>query len=217
MSHQKTTSSHPILAGLTVIAPLLGTFLIITLLYKPLRKAGEKLLELCFQTSNFLFNSHLSINELPILLRTSLIIILPILLVYILGLFHQTKLGGKGFNFLNRLLKNLPLIGFIYQIFQQITESAKALSNTSKFQGVAYIESTQHGHKLLGFITGRFVEKNGNPVTSIFLPTSPNPATGFVVIVDDEKVHPSSLTIEEAGKMIVSAGLITPDQDDQPL
>ena len=64
---------------------------------------------------------------------------------------------------------------------------------------------------MLGFVTGNYHDaQTGKDVTTVFIPTSPNPMTGFVIIIDDERVHDSDMTLEEASKMILSAGLVAP-------
>lgn len=64
---------------------------------------------------------------------------------------------------------------------------------------------------MLGFVTANYHDvQTGKDVTAVFMPTSPNPLTGFVVIVDDEKVTKCNMTLEEASKLIISAGLVSP-------
>ena len=76
---------------------------------------------------------------------------------------------------------------------------------------MAYVEYPSPGCKLLGFVTGNYHDiQSGEDVTTVFVPTSPNPMTGFTIIVEDDKVEDSSMTLEEASKMVLSAGLVAP-------
>ena len=99
-----------------------------------------------------------------------------------------------------------------YSTIKQFVDAVRNLGGPQKFKGVAYVEYPSPGCRLIGFITGNFVDpQTGRGTTSIFIPTSPNPMTGFVVLMDDEKVFASDMTLEEAGKMILSAGLVAPE------
>ena len=114
-------------------------------------------------------------------------------------------------------MQRVPYLGFIYSTLKQFVDAVKNLGGDRKFKSVAYIEYPSPGCRLLGFVTGNYHDaQTGTDVTTVFIPTSPNPMTGFTVIVDDDKVQDSSMTLEEASKMILSAGLVPPAsfQDD---
>ena len=208
---KKTKKNNPILTGIIAIAPLLGTFLLLRWIYKPLRQIGEKMVTYLMQAWNQFCTPQLTLQYVPDTALNILYLFLPVLMLCILGAFYQTGIGKKSFNTLSRILKSIPFLGFIYNIFKQIADSLNNLCSTEKFQGVAYLKFADHDHKLVGFITGHYTEKDGTEVTSLFLPTSPNLASGHTVIVNRDQVQPSSLSLEEAGKMIVSAGIITPE------
>ena len=87
------------------------------------------------------------------------------------------------------------------------------MGGTRKFKGVAWVEYPSPGCRLLGFVTGTFQDaKSGKEMTSVFIPTSPNPMTGFVIVVDDDRLEMSQLSVEEATKLLLSAGLVAPDR-----
>ena len=112
----------------------------------------------------------------------------------------------------------MPRIGeqiVIYAALKQFVDALRNLGGPRKFKGVAYVEYPSPGCRLLGFVTGNFHDpQTGKDVTSIFVPTSPNPMTGFIIIADDDKVFDSEMTLEEASKMILSAGLVSPESFD---
>jgi uncharacterized membrane protein len=90
-------------------------------------------------------------------------------------------------------------------------DAVKNLCGERKKKSVAYIEYPSPGCRLLGFVTGNYYDAQiGKNVTTVFIPTSPNPMTGFTIIIDDDKVEDSSMSLEEASKMILSAGLVAP-------
>ena len=95
---------------------------------------------------------------------------------------------------------------------RQAIEAFRTIGQQQSFKRVAFVEYPSPGCRLLGFVTGQLTDPDdGIGRTAIFLPTSPNPMTGFVVLVENEKVINSSLSLEEATKLILSAGLVAPD------
>ena len=119
--------------------------------------------------------------------------------------------GRAAVNWIDGAITRVPILGFIYATLKQFVDALRNLGGPRKFKGVAYVEYPSPGCRLLGFITGNFRDpQTGKDVTSIFLPTSPNPMTGFIVIVDDDKIFDCEMSLEEASKMILSAGLVSP-------
>jgi len=81
---------------------------------------------------------------------------------------------------------------------------------------VAYVDYPSPGCRLIGFITGSYTDPDsGSHKTAIFIPTSPNPLTGFTLLVDDERVINSKISLEDASKMILSAGLVSPGSEEE--
>lgn len=112
-------------------------------------------------------------------------------------------------------MTRVPILGFFYSSLKQFVDALKNLGGNRKFKGVAYVEYPSPGCRLIGFVTGNYYDpETDRNVTSVFIPTSPNPMTGFVIIMDDDKVFNSNMTLEEAGKLVISAGLVAPNSFD---
>jgi uncharacterized membrane protein len=108
-------------------------------------------------------------------------------------------------------MQRVPYLGYIYSALKQFVDALRDLGGERKFKGVAYVEYPSPGCRLLGLITGNYHDpQTGKDVTTVLIPTSPSPLTGFVIIIDDDKVVKSDMSLEEATKMIVSAGLVAP-------
>jgi uncharacterized membrane protein len=112
---------------------------------------------------------------------------------------------------MNGAMQRIPYLGFIYSALKQFVDAVKNLGGDRKFKSVAYVEYPSPGCRMIGFVTGNYHDSQaGKDVTTVFIPTSPNPMTGFIIVIEDDKVQNSDMTLEEASKMILSAGLVAP-------
>ncbi len=137
--------------------------------------------------------------------------LLTLLLFLGFGYMTANVFGARLFNTMERLLMRVPGISAVYSATKQVIESFKGLKSPASFQRVVYIEYPSPGCRLLGFVTGQYHEPLlDRDVTTVFLPTSPNPLTGFILVVDSDKVVAANLTLDEASKLIVSAGIVIP-------
>ncbi len=144
--------------------------------------------------------------------------LVTLIMLIALGFMATNVLGQRILDWFERLLLRIPLVATIYTGVKQVIDSIKSFNNVSNFKRVAYIEYPSEGCKLIGFVTGQFYdERLSIEMTSVVIPTAPNPMTGLVVVVPSHKVIDSSLTIEEATKMIVSAGLVAPKRKSEPV
>lgn len=137
--------------------------------------------------------------------------VVTLLLLISVGFMATNLLGQRILESFERMLLRIPLVASIYAGVKQIIDSIKSFNNVSNFKRVAYIEYPSDGCKLIGFVTGQYFDARlGVELTSVVIPTAPNPMTGLIVVVPSHKVIDSSLSIEEATKLIVSAGLVAP-------
>lgn len=128
-----------------------------------------------------------------------------------LGFMATNVLGQRILQGVERLVLRIPLAATIYAGVKQIIDSVKSFNSGSQFKRVAYVEYPSPGCRLIGFVTGQYYdERLGQEMTSVVIPTAPNPMTGIVIVVESSKVTDSSLSIEEATKLVVSAGLVVP-------
>lgn len=143
----------------------------------------------------------------------------------IAALFAITMIGFLTANFIGkavvstgeRLLDRTPFVRTVYKALKQIFETAFADSEQS-FQQVALIEYPRKGLWALVFIAtdarGEVdlrLQERGNETVAVFLPTTPNPTSGFLLYVPKPDLVLLSMTIEEAAKLVISAGLVTPE------
>jgi uncharacterized membrane protein len=134
-----------------------------------------------------------------------------------LGFMATNVLGLRMLESFEKLVLRIPLAATIYAGVKQIIDSVKAFNSGAQFKRVAYVEYPSPGCKLIGFVTGQyFDERLQLDMTSVVIPTAPSPMTGIVIIVESSRVIDSSLTIEEATKLVVSAGLVVPRKKGAP-
>ena len=113
------------------------------------------------------------------------------------------------------LLTRMPVIRSVYSALKQIFETVLRSSSRS-FREVALIEYPRRGIWAIGFITttttGEVQNDIAEDVVNVFLPTTPNPTSGFLLFVPRKDIIVLDMSVEEAIKMVVSAGIVTPPQ-----
>jgi uncharacterized membrane protein len=141
---------------------------------------------------------------------TVISIVLFIALVYGVGLFTSFMLGKRLLALGESLIVRIPFVRTIYSASKRVIEFVSA-SNQAAFKSVVMVEFPRAGYKCLGFVTGTITNKEGQRWLKIFVPTAPNPTSGFLQIVRFEEAEQVDMSVEDAIKMIMSAGILTPD------
>jgi uncharacterized membrane protein len=114
-----------------------------------------------------------------------------------------------------RMLDRLPIVRSLYNGIKQIAETVLVQSKSS-FKKACLIEYPRRGVWAIAFIStdaqGEVLRKAGHErMTAVFMPTTPNPTTGFLMFVPREDVIELDMSVEEAAKLVISAGLVTPE------
>ena len=142
-------------------------------------------------------------------------IVLTILLIFFLGVLVTNFLGRKIFNIGERIVKKVPVVNTIYSTLKQITETfTKGTSDT--FQGAVYIQYPRQGLWTMAFISGESKTKDGIPYYHLFVPTTPNPTSGFFLMIPQADAVPTEMSVEEGLKTIISGGLLAPEENPLP-
>ena len=142
-------------------------------------------------------------------------IIVLFFFIYILGLLGSNYIGKSIGRLLEERILKIPFIRSIYGGSKQILEAFSS-SGEKAFRSVVIVEYPRQGLFSLGFLTTEqrdFPDDcGGSGMIGIFVPTTPNPTSGMFVLVPKKEVIMLDISIEEGVKMIVSGGLITPEQ-----
>jgi uncharacterized membrane protein len=138
-------------------------------------------------------------------------IIAILIMIFLIGAIVSSARGRKLFNYSGGLLLAIPIVRPIYTTIKQILEIFSP-KGRSGFQQVVLIEFTMPGTKTIGFITNESIDNKGEKLLHIFVPTAPNPTSGFLQMIKEEKVVRTNISVDDALKMIVSAGKELPSE-----
>ena len=201
----KGTIKKNIIAGLLVTVPVLLTYIVlkfvitrIDALVVPVvsKIIGEKAMEN--------FNGYF----VP-----GMGFLILIFFIFFIGLLTTNFFGKKLFNFGELVLRKIPIVRVIYITIKKVVDTVSQ-SNESTFEKMALITYPRAPLKTLGIIvcdTPDSVSKNiEEPSVNVFVPTSPNPTTGFVIAVPIKDVDFLKMTVEEGLKMVISFGVVAP-------
>ncbi len=184
------------ITGLLVITPIWGTYLVLSTLLRFL----EGFL------GNFL--KGIAIYYIP-----GMGIITLVVLIFLVGVLTTNFIGKKVMSLWERAMNKVPLVRSIYTVFKHIVDTL-SMQGKEQFNRVVLIEFPKDGVYSIGFVTGvargEVQNLTKETVINVFVPTTPNPTTGFFILVPENKVIPLSMSVEDAMKTIISGGLYSP-------
>lgn len=213
---------NKVLAGLFVVIPLAATLFILKFLYTIISATFDPVVKAIVKEYRF----QQPVGEPEGIIPEFIIyndtipfaaFFITILLILVLGLLVTNVFGRKLVEYIEVVLLRIPLVNLIYPLAKQVVDSIKLIGASSSGapdpkdnRQVVYIQYPGMGGYLVAFQTGSFRDKSGQEFVSVFIPTAPNPITGFVMIFKATEVIDSDLTMEDAWKLLVSAGFVTP-------
>lgn len=187
------------LTGVVVAIPLLATFWVVMFAYDAISHVSAPAVE--YLREQWKIKSNLPL--VPFFVTLGLFIAL--------GFMASNVLGRRFLEKLEAALLKIPVVATVYSAIKQVIDSFKSFKNMENFKRVVYLDYPAAGARLIGFVTGQYYDsKLDEEMTSVVIPTAPNPMTGIVVVVPAHQLTESSLTLEEAMKLVVSAGLVAP-------
>ncbi|MBO6480472.1 MAG: DUF502 domain-containing protein [Pelagibacteraceae bacterium] len=185
------------IAGIVVLIPI-GITLYLTL---AIVKVSSKILPKEINPNNYLPYNIPGIE-----------IIIALILITLIGWLSLSFIGKKLLNIFDNILNKIPILRTIYSAFSQMLDTFTK-SKTNK-QNVVLVEYPRKGTWAVGFATnkntGEIKNKIGQEVVNVFVPTTPNPTSGFLLMFPKEDVIYLDITFEQASKFIVSAGSTNP-------
>jgi uncharacterized membrane protein len=139
--------------------------------------------------------------------------IVTVILIFICGLITASYVGNKIVQSGEDLLYRIPFVRNIYQAIKRFSDTM-VMDRRSSFKRVVLVEFPRKGLYTIGFVTGkpnweikRETEEN---LISVFLPTTPNPTSGYLIIVPEDELVEVGMSVEEALTYIISVGIVTP-------
>jgi len=146
-------------------------------------------------------------------------IVLSLLLLFLTGVLVKNLFGGRIVAGLESLVQRVPVIGPVYAGAKTFSETVLTDKGTS-FKQVLIVEFPRKGAWSVGFLTAENLEevraRTGEDMISVFVPTTPNPTTGFIIVVNRSEVVFLDMSVEEAFKMILTLGVVAPKWKKRP-
>ena len=150
---------------------------------------------------------------IPILKTPGLGFVLSVLLIIAIGALARGIVGRRIVNSVTNTFTRGPLVGTIYSATRQLMEAVFSRKAQS-FQRVVMVQFPRDGCYVLGFVTAKAwsgaCNAVGMPLMSVFVPTTPNPTSGFFVMFPEDEIIAMKMTVEEAFKAIMSSGIVAP-------
>lgn len=138
-------------------------------------------------------------------------LVMMVVFIFLLGLLVTNFLGRRLYAYFENLLLKVPVVSTIYNTSKQIVQTFSP-DNRKAFQKVVWLEYPRRGIWSLGFVTGDSQSGDGEAYYNIFIATTPNPTSGFVIFVPQVDTLDSNMTIEEGFKLLISAGMISAER-----
>jgi len=203
----KQDFKNDLIAGLLVVIPLATTiWLTITIATWVI----NFLTQIPKQVNPFQGMHPIIVNLLNLLVGLAV----PLLSILLIGLMARNIAGRWLLDFGERVLQAIPLAGQVYKTLKQLLETLLKDTN-GKFRRVILVEYPRRGMWAIGFVTGtissEIQSQMSRPVLSVFIPTTPNPTTGWYAVLPEDEVVNLSMSIEDAFKIIVSGGIVAPN------
>jgi uncharacterized membrane protein len=191
-----------ILAGILVMSPLIISFLPVLFLYPRLKRLADRIGPSLFPGA----------EEPPQALSFLISLFLVLSALFLLGLFSTSFIVRWALGLGEKVLLKIPLVDFLYKTSKQVADLI-ANSTAKPFEKAVMIEYPRKGVYALAFVTGEAVYpgKVGHLV-HVFMPSTPNPTTGFLMMLPPKDVLETNLTVDDAVKFIISGGIVEMDK-----
>lgn len=180
-----------LVAGVLTLIPLVATFMILRLVFNFVDGLVEPI------------TRHVFFLDFP-----GVGVAITVVLVYLVGLVATTIVGKYIIRWIEDVILRVPIIKVVYNFVKQLIDSFQA-AGTSKFR-VVIVQWPSKGVYTIAFQTGSIKNTAGKTLYNVLIPTGPTPQSGFLAIYPEEDVTPTDLTVEDALKMVVSSGVLTP-------
>jgi len=147
-------------------------------------------------------------------------LILVILIIFTVGVLFRNLAGRSVVHFWENMVDRIPIARIIYSGVKQLLESF-FLQKNDAFKRVALLEYPRRGAYVIGFLTGEskgeIQRKTDKKMMNVFIPTTPNPTSGFYILIPEDELIILNMTVEDAFKLIISGGIFSPPESNRRL
>ncbi len=201
----RKNTRRKLVAGLLVVFPIFITFIVIKFLFGLIGGILSPVVEKAFILLGSSPKS--TVDDFVV---TSIAFILTFSALYFIGVIATNFFGKLILNFFETILHKTPIINNIYTSSKKLIEII-SLPSRQSFKRVVIVEYPRVGMKAFAFVTGNIKTKDGTELTSIFVPTTPNPTSGFLIYLSEDDIVETDMDIEEGMKLIISGGILVPE------
>jgi uncharacterized membrane protein len=199
-----------LIAGLLTITPLIVVWLVFDFFLTTLSQWGAPLAG----GFTLFLEDHFPMLR-PLLedagVRWVISVIIALLALYTIGAIASRVIGQRLIHWLERIIARIPIVQTIYSAARKLVDVLRQKPGTDS-QRVVLIDFPSPGLKAIGFVMRTFPDaKTGEELAAVYVPTAPNPTSGYLEIVPLAKLTPTTLKSDEAMTMILSGGAVTPD------
>jgi uncharacterized membrane protein len=185
------------LSGILLTIPLITTYLVIKFLFNTVDS-------LFAENINKILGKYLpNYKVFP-----GIGVAVSIIIIYFIGMLGSSVIIRKLIAIGEKILTKIPFIKEIYTSVKQLVDALSITSSSSSFRKAVYVEYPKENVYVLGFLTNEFKDESDRTICSVFVPTTPNPTSGFILFYPKEDVVPSGKTVDEAFKAIMSGALV---------
>jgi len=150
-----------------------------------------------------------AVGAWPPFARMALAVGILLVGVYLLGEVAAHVVGRRVLSLVERIVLRVPLVKVVYSVSKQVVGAFQD-RGSRPFKAVVDVDFPHPGLKAVGFVTSSFTKADGSDWSTVFVPTTPNPTTGFLQLVRTGKIERTAMTVEEGIKMVMSLGVLQP-------
>ena len=206
----KSNIRSRMISGILLLIPFVVTLVVLKWLFYRMVNFLHPIVQYALAEST----EHPSTQAIPqiyVSITVSVLSIITILiLIYLIGVVGRLVVGKRLLSFGESLMMRIPLVRTVYTATKQVVQ-AISLPEKAAFKSVVLIEFPRPGFRAVGFLAGHIEDSTGKKFCKVFIPTTPNPTTGFFEIIPEQDVVEIDMTIEEGFKIIISGGILSPD------
>ena len=134
-------------------------------------------------------------------------------LIYMVGILTSNIVGRRIIQFGEWLVGKLPVLGQLYNAAKQAMASISGISRSkAAFREVVLVEYPRKGLRTIGFITNEMLDADGCRIIAVYLPTTPVPTSGWVILVTEDQIIRTTISVDTAMKMVISGGIASPTE-----
>lgn len=184
-----------IISGLLILLPLGATYLIIKFVFDLIDPPLVQLID------------GITGRHIPGVGLVSFVVVL-----YLVGLVGSYVIGRRLISLGHSIANFIPIVRPIYRTAKQTVDALGPSDIEKHYSRVVLLDFPRKGIKSIGFATSTFEAPNGDPLVAVYIPTTPIPTSGYLALVPEDDVISTNLTVDEAMKVVISGGVLTPEK-----